>query len=105
MVEVRRIGVLPLALMLGLLSAALGLLIGLFFACFTILFGATLASATEDLGFGGVAFCSDCCTPFASHLIWLHRLHLRSCCGRPIQHHRRDQIGYGYFGGNVPQER
>ena len=53
MVEIRRIGVLSLALMLGLLSAALGLLIGLFFACSAILFSATLVSATEDLGFGG----------------------------------------------------
>ena len=53
MVEVRRVGVLSLALMLGLINAALGLIIGLLFACSAILFSATLASATEDLGFGG----------------------------------------------------
>ena len=53
MVEIRRVGVLSLALMLGLLNAAVGLIIGLLFACSALLFSATLATATEDLGFGG----------------------------------------------------
>lgn len=54
MVEVRRIGVLSLALMSGLLYTALGLIFGILFACITLFGVAGLAASMEDLtGFGG----------------------------------------------------
>jgi hypothetical protein len=53
MVEVRRVGVVSLAVMLGVLYAALGLIIGLIFACATLLSVGLVASAAEDLGLGG----------------------------------------------------
>ena len=53
MVEIRRVGVLSLALMLGLLYAALGLIIGLFAACAMLLSVGLVASAADDLGIGG----------------------------------------------------
>lgn len=59
MVEIRRVGIVSLALMSGLLYAAFGLIIGLLFACFTLLGVASLAANVEELtGFevGGIIF-------------------------------------------------
>jgi len=54
MVEIRRVGVVSLALMMGLISGAYGLLIGLIFACFMVVGFAGMAATFEDLtGFGG----------------------------------------------------
>jgi len=53
MIEIRRVGILSLALMLGVLYAAIGLIIGLLFACATLLSVGLIASAAEDLGIGG----------------------------------------------------
>ncbi len=54
MVEIRRVGILSLALMLGLLYTALGLIFGLLFACITLFGVAGIAASMEDLaGFGG----------------------------------------------------
>lgn len=57
MVEIRRVGVLSLALMTGLLYTALGLIVGLFSACASILgmagFTAILEDVTDLSGLGG----------------------------------------------------
>ena len=53
MVEIRRVGVVSLAMMLGVLYTALGLIFGLIFACATLLSVGLVASAAEDLGIGG----------------------------------------------------
>lgn len=54
MVEVRRVGIWSMALMSGLLYAALGLLVGLLFACVSVLGFSALAANVEDLvGLGG----------------------------------------------------
>lgn len=59
MVEIRRVGILSLALMLGLLYTALGLIFGLIFACITLFGVASFAANMEDLtglGGGGIVF-------------------------------------------------
>jgi hypothetical protein len=54
MVEIRRVGILSLALMLGLLYTALGLILGLIFACITLFGVASFAASMEELaGIGG----------------------------------------------------
>ena len=54
MVEIRRVGVLSLALMMGLIFGAYGLLFGLIFACFMVVGFAGMAATFEDMtGFGG----------------------------------------------------
>jgi hypothetical protein len=54
MVEIRRVGVLSLALMLGLISAAYGLIFGVLAACVMTLGIAGMAATFEDLtGVGG----------------------------------------------------
>lgn len=54
MVEIRRVGILSLALMSGLFCTALGLIFGLIFACITLFGVAGFAATMEDLaGFGG----------------------------------------------------
>lgn len=54
MVEIRRVGVVSVALMTGLISTAYGLLFGAIFACFMLLGTAGMAAALEDVtGLGG----------------------------------------------------
>ena len=53
MVEVRRVGILSLALMSALLYGAIGLIVGIIFACFALVSGSILASMEELTGFGG----------------------------------------------------
>ena len=56
MVEIRRVGVLSLALMMGLIGAAYGVIGGLIMACFMVIGTASMAAAFEDLtGLGGGA--------------------------------------------------
>ncbi len=53
MVEVRRVGILSLALMSALLYGAIGLIVGLIFACFALIGAGMLASVEELTGVGG----------------------------------------------------
>ena len=54
MVEIRRVGVVSLALMMGLIFGVYGLIIGLIFACFMVVGTAGMAATFEDVtGFGG----------------------------------------------------
>ena len=56
MVEIRRVGILSVALMSGLLYTALGLIFGLLFACLTLFSIGSIAASVEDLpGLGGSA--------------------------------------------------
>ncbi len=68
MVEIRRVGVLSLALIAGLISAAYGLIGGLIMACFMVVGVAGMAATFEDLtGFGGgslvIGLSSAVCLP------------------------------------------
>jgi len=68
MVEIRRVGVLSLALMVGLMYTALGLIFGLLFACTTLFSVGSIAASVEDLpglGQGGIvaAALSAICFP------------------------------------------
>jgi hypothetical protein len=59
MVEVRRVGILSLALMSALLYGIIGLIIGIIFACVSIIGTASFAAMMEEttgLGGGGIIF-------------------------------------------------
>jgi hypothetical protein len=52
-VTIRRVGVLSLAKVTAVVSGIIGLIFGLIVACIAVASTATLASMTEELGFGG----------------------------------------------------
>jgi hypothetical protein len=59
MVEVRRVGILSVALMFAVLYGILGLIIGILFACVSVIGAASFAAIMEEttgLGGGGILF-------------------------------------------------